>query len=613
MKHKRIGKKEIKIEIKAYAVRIAAMAVASIPTIGLSGMLPASFVTADNTRISQNREDVPTEKKVLSQSGSFYQSIRSAATSYTQAFLEHMDSLRNGWEYVPSILDFNLAHLFPEEQNTGEMPQSLYQNIQRGLCLLNPSHHKNSIGGELYDELNEREQEWLYGIQRDLRTLPYRMGIELRFLNGDGQVVDNYSNTQDILAVANVYSYYHGWDSLEDVKAYTRKLWDLSHQFSISVGEVHYCDGCIEIENPGEEEDTLFFEMNATDKELSLQVPLSETTVSQEEVSVQESDVSQATDTKSSNTPGPASDLPDNDIKSDEPEAEDMSDISAEQELAVKTEGAENSCTESENGSDRNDAGAYEKCPGHVDVTICLTVTGLNENHNLFSLAETIPETEDGVKPLVFDEQPAEERNSWPGWDEYTRGAAKTLSEQDWNEQYGLAAKPLSFGRTLTRQEFDSYINLLPEELSTDRKNLISFALDSVGKIPYYYGGKASKPHYEGNQFFAPSKPDPKGRTLKGLDCSGWINWVYWSVLGSPVTNAGTSGLAASGKEVAKEELKPGDIAVASGNDAHVVMFLGWDKATGKMICIHESAGNIENVTVTYSDRKWTHYRSLLD
>ena len=78
------------------------------------------------------------------------------------------------------------------------------------------------------------------------------------------------------------------------------------------------------------------------------------------------------------------------------------------------------------------------------------------------------------------------------------------------------------------------------------------------------------------------TEPDQMGRTLKGLDCSGWINWVYWSALGTPVARGGTSSLASSGTEIPREELKPGDIAVVPGDEAHVVMFLGWDPATGK-------------------------------
>mgnify|MGYP002233901788 FL=1 len=108
----------------------------------------------------------------------------------------------------------------------------------------------------------------------------------------------------------------------------------------------------------------------------------------------------------------------------------------------------------------------------------------------------------------------------------------------------------MSFGKTLTKQELEAHMALLPEDISPERRKLIAFALDSVGKIPYHFGGKASRPGYAGNQFFSVTEPDQMGRTLKGLDCSGWINWVYWSALGTPVARGGTSSLASSGTEI---------------------------------------------------------------
>ena len=70
----------------------------------------------------------------------------------------------------------------------------------------------------------------------------------------------------------------------------------------------------------------------------------------------------------------------------------------------------------------------------------------------------------------------------------------------------------------------------LPADLSDTRRELIRYALSSVGKIPYHWGGKASRPDYNGNNFGTLVPADTEGRILKGLDCSGWINWVYWSV-----------------------------------------------------------------------------------
>ena len=106
--------------------------------------------------------------------------------------------------------------------------------------------------------------------------------------------------------------------------------------------------------------------------------------------------------------------------------------------------------------------------------------------------------------------------------------------------------------------------------------------------------------------------PDVDGRTLKGLDCSGWISWIYWSVTGDHLPYEGTSGLAALGKRVSREELQPGDILIRTGADSHVVMFLGWT-ADGRIRCVHETSGSINNVTVGTRNAGWPYYGRLID
>ena len=53
----------------------------------------------------------------------------------------------------------------------------------------------------------------------------------------------------------------------------------------------------------------------------------------------------------------------------------------------------------------------------------------------------------------------------------------------------------------LSTTEIDSYMSRLPKDTSETRKNIIRYALQSVGKVPYYWGGKASAQNYTGKQF----------------------------------------------------------------------------------------------------------------
>lgn len=70
--------------------------------------------------------------------------------------------------------------------------------------------------------------------------------------------------------------------------------------------------------------------------------------------------------------------------------------------------------------------------------------------------------------------------------------------------------------------------------------------------------------------------------------------------------------LAALGKRISREELQPGDILIRTGADSHVVMFLGWT-SDGRIRCVHETSGSINNVTVGTRNAGWPYYRRLID
>lgn len=235
-------------------------------------------------------------------------------------------------------------------------------------------------------------------------------------------------------------------------------------------------------------------------------------------------------------------------------------------------------------------------CPGHVDLTITGRITGLSERKNLFTL----------------DRTGREQTEAWGGWSPYNMAYVSQLAGQDWAVKYGLTPLELALGTPLSLAEINQYLSLLPADTTPERRTVIRYALQTVGKIPYYYGGKAKAPGFEGNNFASLTLPDRKGRVLSGLDCSGWVNWVYWSALGQQPTHLGTSGLIHAGRAINRSELKPGDIIVRLGSDSHVMMFLAW-APNGSMICIHETGGAVSNVTVSTVMAQWPYYRALLD
>lgn len=639
----------MKNEIKTYMFTALTMAALAVPPAALSEWMKVSekgYLAAFDT-CQEIKEKSSTELDQKSKTGSEIESEKNPyfmERDFEKGLRGSLRVFRQKLGYSPSLSEYNLAYLFPimdtdkEKKDTVSYDKNaalLIQRFLQGLSSFGPQLHQKSAGGELFAELNEKDQNWMYRIYQELNNLPYRTGIRFRFLDGDGKASSSYSNTQEILALTNVYSYFHQWDQAQASEIYARKLWELSHRYDISIGSVYYCDGC---EETDEEEETAFIPSQTESAENSEENEAEENKASEAQESGQavETSADLSVQTGESSSERTAESGPGSDVKalSEQNQAQNSSEalsdaqrsgeekksesvletevqteISAPEGSAAQPDSATETIGEAVPGNGLNEeAGDFSVCPGHVNVVVTITVTGLKEKNNLFSLAASIQETEEEIAASAKNGS-----GGWKGWTEEVQAAARELAAQDWEVKYKLKSEEMSFGRTLTKQELEAHMAILPDSISSQRRELIACALDSVGKIPYYFGGKASRPGYAGNQFFSVTEPDQMGRTLKGLDCSGWINWVYWSVLGTPITSGGTSSLAAAGTEISREELKPGDIAVASGDEAHVVMFLGWNPADGKMICIHESAGKVNNVTVSLSDRIWTHYRRILE
>lgn len=273
--------------------------------------------------------------------------------------------------------------------------------------------------------------------------------------------------------------------------------------------------------------------------------------------------------------------------------SEHASSASARHEGETETT-AETSATDSEKVTI-----SQSYCPGHIDLYVSITIKGIDDKNSLFK-ADPIGNNKDNFN------------DEWQGWTEDKIELAKKLCEQDWLENYGLSISSIKVSSALTAEQISSYLNSLSPDVSATRKNIVEYALNSVGKIPYYWGGKPSGGGYGSNNFYTLASPDYRGRILKGLDCSGWINWVYWSVTGHSLDGESTGTLIGCGRRIQRSELKPGDIIIRTGSDAHVVMFLCWTQ-NGNIIGIHETGGIINNVIVSEMTASWPYYRSLLD
>ena len=265
---------------------------------------------------------------------------------------------------------------------------------------------------------------------------------------------------------------------------------------------------------------------------------------------------------------------------------------------------------EKQSANTETDVKSKNYCPGHVDLYVKVTIYGFEDAKGLRTVALSADDQDENEATKSLDAALA--RNGWNGWTEEQMGYVQKLISQDWFKTYGLSISTINPKQPLTEEEISKYLSSLPDDISEARKAVIKFALSSVGKIPYYWGGKASAPSYEKNGFDRVIEADYKGRVLRGLDCSGWVQWVYWSAIGNRLNGASsTATLIGEGQKIRRSELQPGDIIVRVGADSHVVMFLQW-AGNGNMIVIHENSG-ANNVSVSEVTANYPYYRKLID
>ena len=424
----------------------------------------------------------------------------------------------------------------------------------------------------------EDPSTWTINSLKDIRmTVP----------DGDGRSISPYSNVLEIMSMANVYTYYYGADNVSLFLSYARQLWEASHSYQLNISDIYYCSGCISEDDQKRELEQL-------------------RTEAMEEEGIDASEASSSSEENTAFETGTPSSAV---IEVGKFRAAQKSAATASNSFSFMEEASPSNASVYEISSLQKETDQENSeltvCPGHVDLIIHMKIHGLSEQNSLFSI-DSFQETNALADPL------GEDSSGWKGWTDTNKAAAIALSQQDWFEKYGLTVSGISTGVPLTSSEIQAYMAELPLTLSQTRRDLIEFALQSVGKVPYYWGGKASGPDYEPNGFGTIISPDYKGRILKGLDCSGWINWVYWSVTGNRLPYESTAGLAACGTPISRSELQPGDIVLHTGTDAHVIMFLRWT-ADGKIQCIHESSGPVNNVCVSVRDANWPYYRRLIE
>lgn len=169
----------------------------------------------------------------------------------------------------------------------------------------------------------------------------------------------------------------------------------------------------------------------------------------------------------------------------------------------------------------------------------------------------------------------------------------------------GTFALLIFFGFTNTENAAkveQNYAQINVVQPGITRKEIIDMALTLNGKVKYFWGGR-SKPGWNsdwGKPKLVTSPGDWTYGTTQpyGMDCSGFISWVFESA-GTTELNGSTMDQLAKSYPIDESQLKPGDLCFANtgnGSSNHIGLF--YKRENGKKLYIHCQGG----VGVTIND-----------
>ena len=136
-----------------------------------------------------------------------------------------------------------------------------------------------------------------------------------------------------------------------------------------------------------------------------------------------------------------------------------------------------------------------------------------------------------------------------------------------------------------------------PEAVSEKRKATVKTAFSLVGKVSYFWGGKSSAIGWD-SRWGTPRKVTAAGSNTTGmtipygLDCSGFVDWVFNNTFGVVVGHGGGARSQYSYcRKISWAEAQPGDL-VFYPDLGHVGIVAGYD-GEGNVLIVHCSLNGV--------------------
>ena len=159
---------------------------------------------------------------------------------------------------------------------------------------------------------------------------------------------------------------------------------------------------------------------------------------------------------------------------------------------------------------------------------------------------------------------------------------------------------------TIDDAEALELLESLPADLSPERRAVVQQALSLVGKVNYFWGGKSLVLGWDSRwgqltKVSAAGSPTTGTYRPYGLDCSGFVDWVFYNVSGGSYVIGQGGGVASQHRNCSQTswgEAKPGDL-VFYPDDSHIGI-VGKRDSEGRLWIIHCASGR-NNVVITDS------------
>ena len=150
---------------------------------------------------------------------------------------------------------------------------------------------------------------------------------------------------------------------------------------------------------------------------------------------------------------------------------------------------------------------------------------------------------------------------------------------------------------TISQEDAIELLEDLPDDLDPERKAVVETAVQLVGRVSYFWGGKSLTLGWD-DRWGTPMEVTAAGSgstgTVRpfGLDCSGFVDWTFYNATNGsyyPGRGGGAATQHSYCTNISWSDAQPGDL-VFYPDDSHVGIVGGRD-ADGNLLIVHCSGG----------------------